>query len=81
VKRLKRLESMAGGAKYGTGGIGQGRLDAENRYDTLEAKGLANLVALEQAAMNNDYNLVAQGMGAGENAATNVTHKLTVYAD
>jgi hypothetical protein len=68
VKRLKRLESMAGGAKYGTGGIGQGRLDAENRYDTLEAKGLANLVALEQAAMNNDYNLVAQGMGAGENA-------------
>jgi hypothetical protein len=70
VKRLKRLESMAGGAKYGTGGIGQGRLDAENRYDTLEAKGLANLVALEQAAMNNDYNLVAQGMGAGENAAT-----------
>jgi hypothetical protein len=70
VKRLKRLESMAGGAKYGTGGIGQGRLDAENRYDTLEAKGLANLVALEQAAMINDYNLVAQGMGAGENAAT-----------
>jgi hypothetical protein len=69
VKRLKRLESMAGGAKYGTGGIGQGRLDAENRYDTLEAKGLANLVALEQAAMTNDYNLVAQGMGAGENAA------------
>jgi hypothetical protein len=36
---------------------------------TLEAKGLANLVALEQAAMTNDYNLVAQGMGAGENAA------------
>jgi hypothetical protein len=68
VKRLKRLESMAGGAKYGTGGIGQGRLDAENRYDKLEAEGLANLVALEQAAMTNDYNLVAQGMGAGSRA-------------
>jgi hypothetical protein len=70
VKKLKRMETLGGGAKYGTGGIGQAFVESERRYDELEAKGLANLVALEQAAMTNDYNLVAQGMGAGENAAT-----------
>jgi hypothetical protein len=70
VKQLKRMETLGGGAKYGTGGIGQAFLESERRFDDREGKGLASLATLEQNAITNDYNLVAQGMGAGENAAT-----------
>jgi hypothetical protein len=69
VKQLKRMETLGGGAKYGTGGIGQAFLESERRFDDREGKGLASLATLEQNAITNDYNLVAQGMGAGENAA------------
>jgi hypothetical protein len=69
VKQLKRMETLGGGAKYGTGGIGQAFAESERRFDDREGKGLASLATLEQNAITNDYNLVAQGMGAGENAA------------
>ena len=69
VKQLKRMETLGGGAKYGTGGIGQAFVESERRFDDREGKGLASLATLEQNAITNDYNLVAQGMGAGENAA------------
>ena len=69
VKQLKRMETLGGGAKYGTGGIGQAFLESERRFDDREGKGLASLATLEQNAITNDYNLVAQGMGAGESAA------------
>jgi hypothetical protein len=69
VKQLKRMETLGGGAKYGTGGIGQAFLESERRFDDREGKGLASLATLEQNAITNDYNLVAQGMSAGENAA------------
>jgi hypothetical protein len=69
VKQLKRMETLGGGAKYGTGGIGQAFLESERRFDDREGKGLASLATLEQNAITNDYNLVAQGMVAGENAA------------
>jgi hypothetical protein len=69
VKQLKRMETLGGGAKYGTGGIGQAFAESERRFDDREGKGLASLATLEQNAITNDYNLVAQGMSAGENAA------------
>ena len=69
VKQLKRMETLGGGAKYGTGGIGQAFVESERRFDDREGKGLASLATLEQNAITNDYNLVAQGMGAGESAA------------
>jgi len=68
VEKLKRMETYAGGAKYGRGGIGQGFVESERRFDELEGGGLKTLRGIEDTAVTNDYNLVAQGIGAGSRA-------------
>ena len=68
VEKLKRMETYAGGAKYGRGGIGQGFVESERRFDELESGGLKTLRGIQDNAITNDYNLVAQGIGAGSRA-------------
>jgi hypothetical protein len=68
VEKLKRMETYAGGAKYGRGGIGQGFVESERRFDELESGGLKTLRDIQDNAITNDYNLVAQGIGAGSRA-------------
>jgi len=70
MAKLKRLETFGGGAKYGRGGIGQGYVEAERRFDDLESKGLATLANLENLGIQTDTELVRQGGISGENAAS-----------
>ena len=77
VKRLKSMETWAGGGKYGRGGIGQGYLDAQKRFADLESQGLATLRGIDDVAITSDYNLGALGMTAGENAGNRTSNKIT----
>ena len=70
VEQLKRMETYGGGAKYGRGGIGQAYVESERRYDDIEGGGLETLRGIQDNAINNDFNMVGYGMGAGSRAGT-----------
>jgi len=83
VKKMKRMETFGGGAKYGRGGIGQGYLESEKRFQDIERGGLKTLADLQQTGIANDNLLVQQGNAAGESAATRAqsdkTNAGTIY--
>ena len=83
VKKMKRMETFGGGAKYGRGGIGQGYLESERRFQDIERGGLKTLADLQQTGIANDNLLVQQGNAAGESAATRAqsdkTNAATIY--
>ena len=83
VKKMKRMETFGGGAKYGRGGIGQGYLESEKRFQDIERGGLKTLADLQQTGIANDNLLVQQGNAAGESAATRAqsdkTNAATIY--
>ena len=68
VEQLKRMETYGGGAKYGRGGIGQGFVEAERRFDELEGGGLKTLRGIQDNAIANDFNMAGFGMAAGASA-------------
>jgi hypothetical protein len=83
VKKMKRMETFGGGAKYGRGGIGQGYLESERRFQDIESGGLKTLADLQQTGIANDNLLVQQGNAAGESAAGRAqadrTNSATIY--
>ena len=70
VEQLKRMETYGGGAKYGRGGIGQGFVESERRFDELEGGGLKTLRGIQDNAIANDFNMAGFGMAAGSRAGS-----------
>ena len=70
VEQLKRMETYGGGAKYGRGGIGQGFVESESRFDELEGGGLKTLRGIQDNAIANDFNMAGFGMAAGSRAGS-----------
>eukprot|EP00918_Siedleckia_nematoides_P018788 GHVU01040133.1.p1 GENE.GHVU01040133.1~~GHVU01040133.1.p1 ORF type:complete len:740 (-),score=62.36 GHVU01040133.1:492-2711(-) len=83
VKKMKRMETFGGGAKYGRGGIGQGYLESERRFQDIERGGLKTLADLQQTGIANDNLMVQQGITAGESAGSRAqadrTNSATIY--